>query len=200
MVGVMAAEATAIFHKFRIDELPVVDDAGRPVGVIGALVAVVIGTLYGAINHLNDINTSIITAEDPVEYNLGGITQTQTHERIGMTFSAALRSLLRQDPDVILVGEIRDLETATIAVQAALTGHLVLSTLHTNTAAGAVTRLRDMGVEPFLLASSLIGVLAQRLVRVLDDDIKVPYTARSPSWPRRPTRGSITAPGGAVAT
>jgi general secretion pathway protein E len=94
-----------------------------------------------------------------------------------MTFARGLRAILRQDPDVVMVGEIRDLETAEIAVQASLTGHLVLSTLHTNTAAGAVTRLRDMGVEPFLLSSSLIGVLAQRLVRVLDDDTKVPYTA-----------------------
>ena len=109
-----------------------------------------------------------------------------------MTFAKGLRAILRQDPDVVMVGEIRDLETAEIAVQASLTGHLVLSTLHTNTAVGAVTRLRDMGVEPFLLSSSLIGVLAQRLVRVLDDDTKVPYTARD--YECEPLRSDPAAP------
>jgi general secretion pathway protein E len=119
-----------------------------------------------------------MTVEDPIEYFIDGIGQSQVNTKVEMTFARGLRAILRQDPDVVMVGEIRDLETAEIAVQASLTGHLVLSTLHTNTAAGAVTRLRDMGVEPFLLSSSLIGVLAQRLVRVLDDDTKVPYVAR----------------------
>jgi general secretion pathway protein E len=109
-----------------------------------------------------------MTVEDPIEYYIDGIGQTQVNTKVEMTFARGLRAILRQDPDVVMVGEIRDLETAQIAVQASLTGHLVLSTLHTNTAVGAVTRLRDMGIEPFLLSSSLIGVLAQRLVRVLD--------------------------------
>jgi general secretion pathway protein E len=116
--------------------------------------------------------------EDPIEYYIDGIGQSQVNTKVEMTFARGLRAILRQDPDVVMVGEIRDLETAEIAVQASLTGHLVLSTLHTNTAVGAVTRLRDMGIEPFLLSSSLIGVLAQRLVRVLDPDTKAPYTAR----------------------
>jgi general secretion pathway protein E len=106
--------------------------------------------------------------EDPIEYYIDGVGQTQVNTKVEMTFARGLRAILRQDPDVVMIGEIRDLETAQIAVQASLTGHLVLSTLHTNSAIGAVTRLRDMGVEPFLLSSSLIGVLAQRLVRVLD--------------------------------
>jgi type IV pilus assembly protein PilB len=122
-------------------------------------------TLYSSIQCMDFRRLNISTVEDPVEYNLAGITQTQTHERIGMTFSAALRSLLRQDPDVILVGEIRDLETATIAVQAALTGHLVLSTLHTNDAPSSVTRLINIGLEPFLVGAAVRSVLAQRLVR-----------------------------------
>ena len=118
-------------------------------------------------SRLETATTNIMTVEDPIEYDLGGIGQTQVNERIGMTFARALRSILRQDPDIIMIGEIRDLETAQIAVQASLTGHLVLATLHTNDAASAVTRLTDMGVEPYLLASSLLGVLAQRLVRQL---------------------------------
>jgi general secretion pathway protein E len=125
-------------------------------------------TLYAALQRLNDGSRNILTVEDPIEYHLDGIGQTQVNPKVDMTFARGLRAILRQDPDVVMVGEIRDLETAQIAVQASLTGHLVLSTLHTNSAVGAVTRLRDMGVEPFLLASSLIGVLAQRLVRVLD--------------------------------
>jgi len=135
-------------------------------------------TLYAALERINDNSRNIMTVEDPIEYFIDGIGQTQVNTKVEMTFARGLRAILRQDPDVVMVGEIRDLETAEIAVQASLTGHLVLSTLHTNTAAGAVTRLRDMGVEPFLLSSSLIGVLAQRLVRVLDDDNKVPYVAR----------------------
>ncbi len=135
-------------------------------------------TLYAALERINDNSRNIMTVEDPIEYFIDGIGQSQVNTKVEMTFARGLRAILRQDPDVVMVGEIRDLETAEIAVQASLTGHLVLSTLHTNTAAGAVTRLRDMGVEPFLLSSSLIGVLAQRLVRVLDDEIKIPYTAR----------------------
>jgi len=134
-------------------------------------------TLYAALERINDNSRNIMTVEDPIEYFIDGIGQTQVNTKVEMTFARGLRAILRQDPDVVMVGEIRDIETAEIAVQASLTGHLVLSTLHTNTAAGAVTRLRDMGVEPFLLSSSLIGVLAQRLVRVLDDETKTPYTA-----------------------
>jgi general secretion pathway protein E len=135
-------------------------------------------TLYAALERINDLTRNIMTVEDPIEYFIDGIGQTQVNTKVEMTFAKGLRAILRQDPDVVMVGEIRDLETAEIAVQASLTGHLVMSTLHTNTAAGAVTRLRDMGVEPFLLSSSLIGVLAQRLVRVLDDKSKIPYTAQ----------------------
>ena len=124
-------------------------------------------TLYAALSELNDQTRNILTAEDPIEYQLEGIGQTQVNSKVDMTFARALKAMLRQDPDVVMVGEIRDLETAEIAVQASLTGHLVLSTLHTNTAIGAVTRLKDMGIEPFLLSSSLIGVVAQRLVRTL---------------------------------
>ena len=124
-------------------------------------------TLYTALNEINDFDRKIITIEDPVEYQLKGVNQIQVNEKAGLTFARGLRSILRHDPDVILVGEIRDKETAEIAVQASLTGHLVFSTLHTNDAPGAVTRLADMGVEPYLVASSLEAVLAQRLVRVL---------------------------------
>ena len=135
-------------------------------------------TLYAALARINDNSRNIMTVEDPIEYFIDGIGQSQVNNKVDMTFARGLRAILRQDPDVVMVGEIRDLETAEIAVQASLTGHLVLSTLHTNTAAGAITRLRDMGIEPFLLSSSVIGVLAQRLIRVLDDDTKVAYPAR----------------------
>ena len=124
-------------------------------------------TLYAGLTEINNSSRNILTIEDPVEYLLPGIGQTQVNAKVDMTFARGLRAILRQDPDVVMVGEIRDTETAEIAVQASLTGHLVLSTLHTNTAVGAITRLQDMGVEPFLLASSVIAVLAQRLVRVL---------------------------------
>jgi general secretion pathway protein E len=124
-------------------------------------------TLYAALGRLDSTTTNILTVEDPIEYDLPGIGQTQVNARIDMSFARALRSILRQDPDVVMIGEIRDLETAQIAVQASLTGHLVLATLHTNDSVSAVTRLTDMGIEPFLLSSSLIGVLAQRLVRKL---------------------------------
>src|SRR5699024_5629182 len=132
-------------------------------------------TLYASLTELNDASRNILTVEDPIEYQLEGIGQTQVNTKVDMTFARGLRAILRQDPDVVMVGEIRDLETAEIAVQASLTGHLVLSTLHTNTAVGAVTRLQDMGIEPFLLSSSLLGALAQRLVRVLCDDCKTPF-------------------------
>jgi len=134
-------------------------------------------TLYAALERINDNTRNIMTVEDPIEYYIDGIGQSQVNTKVEMTFARGLRAILRQDPDVVMVGEIRDLETAEIAVQASLTGHLVLSTLHTNTAVGAVTRLRDMGIEPFLLSSSLVGVLAQRLVRMLDPDARQPYTA-----------------------
>jgi len=124
-------------------------------------------TLYAAIRRLDHTTTNIMTVEDPVEYDIEGIGQTQVNAKIDMSFARALRAILRQDPDVVMIGEIRDLETAQIAVQASLTGHLVLATLHTNDAASAVTRLIDMGIEPFLLSSSLLGVLGQRLVRKL---------------------------------
>lgn len=130
-------------------------------------------TLYASLSTLNAAEKNILTVEDPVEFEIEGIGQTQVNNRVDMTFARGLRAILRQDPDVVMVGEIRDAETARIAVQASLTGHLVLSTLHTNTAAGAVERLRDMGIEPFLLASSLTGVLAQRLVRKLCTKCKI---------------------------
>ncbi len=134
-------------------------------------------TLYAALSRLNDSKRNILTVEDPIEYYLDGIGQTQVNTKVEMSFARGLRAILRQDPDVVMVGEIRDLETVEIAVQASLTGHLVLSTLHTNTAVGAITRMRDMGVEPFLLSSSVIGILAQRLVRQLCPECRQPYQA-----------------------
>jgi general secretion pathway protein E len=133
-------------------------------------------TLYASLATLNTADRKILTIEDPIEYRLAGINQTQVASQIGLTFAAALRSFLRQDPDVMMVGEIRDLETAQVAVQAALTGHTILSTLHTNSAAAAVTRLLDMGVEPFLITSTLNAVLAQRLVRRLCPSCREPFT------------------------
>ena len=132
-------------------------------------------TLYSALNEIKDDKTKIITTEDPIEYQLDGINQIQVHSKVGLTFAASLRSILRHDPDVVLVGEIRDLETAENAVQASLTGHLVFSTLHTNDAAGAFMRLMDMGVEPFLVCSTLEGVMAQRLVRTLCSECSEPF-------------------------
>jgi len=132
-------------------------------------------TLYAALSELNTPDINIITIEDPVEYRIKGINQIQVNPKIDLTFARGLRSIVRQDPDVILVGEIRDLETAEIAVQSALTGHLVFSTLHTNDSASAITRLVDIGIEPFLIASSVKGVAAQRLIRVLCGDCKEPY-------------------------
>ena len=139
-------------------------------------------TLYAALSRLDHTALNIMTVEDPIEYDLDGIGQTQVNARVEMSFARALRAILRQDPDVILIGEIRDLETAQIAVQASLTGHLVIATLHTNDAASAVTRLVDMGIEPFLLGSSLIGVLAQRLVRRLCPECRQPYAPNAREW------------------
>ena len=133
-------------------------------------------SLYAALTKLNNARSTILTVEDPIEYYLDGIGQTQVNTKVDLTFARGLRAILRQDPDIVMVGEIRDLETAEIAVQASLTGHLVLSTLHTNTAVGSVTRLRDMGVEPFLLSSSLVGLVAQRLVRILCNECKTAHT------------------------
>ncbi len=133
-------------------------------------------TLYASITRLNDASRTILTVEDPIEYYLDGIGQTQVNTKVDLTFARGLRAILRQDPDVVMVGEIRDLETAEIAVQASLTGHLVLSTLHTNTAIGAITRLRDMGVEQFLLSSSVLGIVAQRLVRLLCPSCRQAHT------------------------
>lgn len=133
-------------------------------------------TLYAGISEINTKDRNIMTVEDPVEYDLEGISQTPVNPKVDMTFARALRAILRQDPDVVMIGEIRDHETAEIAVQASLTGHLVLSTLHTNTAVGAITRLKDMGIEPFLLSTSLLAVLAQRLVRTLCPSCKQPIT------------------------
>ncbi len=132
-------------------------------------------TLYACLTEINSVDKNILTVEDPVEYEIGGIGQMQVNPKIDFTFASGLRSILRQDPDVIMVGEIRDLETVTIAIQASLTGHLVFSTLHTNDAPGAVTRLLDMGVEPFLISSSVIAIMAQRLVRTLCSSCRVPH-------------------------
>jgi general secretion pathway protein E len=136
-------------------------------------------TLYGALNELNCPERNILTVEDPVEYQLPGIGQMQVRPKIDLTFASCLRHILRQDPDIIMIGEIRDRETAEIAIQASLTGHLVLSTLHTNDAASAVTRLTDMGIEPYLISSTVVGVMAQRLVRVICPDCKEPYNPQN---------------------
>jgi len=140
-------------------------------------------TLYAALNELNCHERNILTVEDPVEYQLPGVGQMQVRPKINLTFANCLRHILRQDPDVIMIGEIRDRETAEIAIQASLTGHLVLSTLHTNDAASAVTRLVDMGIEPYLISSTVVGVMAQRLVRVICPDCKQPY---------EPTEGTVS--------
>lgn len=140
-------------------------------------------TLYSTLNVLNQPDVNIVTIEDPVEYRLSGINQVQVNKKAGLTFASALRSFLRQDPDIMLVGEIRDEETGSIAIESALTGHMVLSTMHTNDAPSAVSRLTEMGVEPFLVGSALDGVLGQRLARRLCSDCKVPY---------EPTRDSLS--------
>jgi general secretion pathway protein E len=147
-------------------------------------------TLYAMLSEMNTDIFNILTIEDPIEFDLPGISQTQTNSKIDMTFAKGLRAILRQDPDVVMIGEIRDLETAEIAIQASLTGHLVLSTLHTNNAIGAISRLQDMGVEPFLLSTSLLGVLAQRLVRKLCEHCKqaITISADNLSWLEHPTQ------------
>src|SRR5207249_8220376 len=132
-------------------------------------------TLYSCLRKVNTIDSKLLTAEDPVEYGIHGIMQVAVNEAVGLTFSKALRSFLRQDPDIIMVGEMRDLETAQISIQASLTGHLVLSTLHTNDAPGAVTRLIDMGVEPFLISSTLVAIIGQRLVRTICKSCRTPF-------------------------
>ncbi|MBF0427516.1 MAG: type II secretion system ATPase GspE [Magnetococcales bacterium] len=139
-------------------------------------------TLYAVLRRLNETSRNIMTVEDPIEYELEGIGQTHVNTKVDLTFARGLRAILRQDPDIVMVGEIRDVETARIAVQASLTGHLVLSTLHTNSAIGAVARLKDMGVEPYLLSSSLAAVVAQRLVRLLCEACKVPSAISPKDW------------------
>ncbi|REK11454.1 MAG: type II/IV secretion system protein [Planctomycetota bacterium] len=155
-------------------------------------------SLYSALNQIKSEEIKIITTEDPVEYQLDGINQIQVHTKVGLTFAASLRSILRHDPDVVLVGEIRDLETAENAIQASLTGHLVFSTLHTNDAAGAFMRMVDMGVEPFLVSSTVAGVMAQRLVRVLCTECRVPYTPEPDDVPADFPMDRLHAEGGTL--
>ena len=133
-------------------------------------------TLYAALNELNDIETKIITTEDPIEYDIDGIIQVQMRPEVGVTFAKCLRSILRQDPDVVMVGEIRDLETAEIAAQASLTGHIVFTTLHTNDAPSSIARLLDLGIEPFLLTATIEGIIAQRLIRKICEHCKTPFS------------------------
>jgi len=165
---------------FRSDDLERFRELiGKPNGIVivtGPTGSGKTTTLYAALAELNDIETKILTAEDPVEYDIDGLCQCQMNDEVGLTFARALRSFLRQDPDIILVGEIRDLETAQIAVQASLTGHLVLSTLHTNDAPSSVIRLIDLGMEPFLLTATIEGIVAQRLVRTICTECKEGYT------------------------
>jgi len=155
------------------------DLINRPYGIIlvtGPTGSGKTTTLYAGLSEINSPEKKIITVEDPIEYQLGGVNQVQVKSGIGLSFANILRSILRQDPDIIMIGEIRDAETAEIAIHSALTGHLVFSTLHTNDAAGAVTRLLEMGMENYLISSSLIGIMAQRLVRVICPECKEPYT------------------------
>jgi len=152
--------------------------ASRPYGIVlvtGPTGSGKTTTLYATLSELNTIDTNIITVEDPVEYRLEGVTQVQVNPKAGVTFATGLRSIFRQDPDIIMVGEMRDIETAQISIKAALTGHLVFSTLHTNDAPGAITRLLDMGIQPYLAASSLVGVAAQRLTRRICSRCKEAY-------------------------
>lgn len=174
------------------DLLVVKDGITQPNGIIlvtGPTGSGKTSTLYAILNRLNQIDTCIITVEDPVEYQMNGICQVQVKEKIGLTFAVALRSILRQDPDIVMIGETRDHETAKIAIQAALTGHLVLSTLHTNSSSGAITRLIDMGVDPYLIASALTVVIAQRLVRRLCEKCKKSYTPSDEDLRRLPNNG-----------
>src|SRR6266404_6248775 len=164
------------FPKYLYDY--VTESIQRPNGIFIATGPTGCGkttTLYSCLRRVNTIDSKLLTAEDPVEYDIEGIMQVAISESVGLTFSKALRSFLRQDPDIIMVGEMRDLETAQISIQASLTGHLVLSTLHTNDAPGAVTRLVDMGVEPFLISSTLVAVVAQRLVRTICKACRTPF-------------------------
>ena len=138
-------------------------------------------TLYAALNELNDIETKVITTEDPIEYDIDGIIQVQMKPDIGVTFAKCLRSILRQDPDVIMVGEIRDLETAEIAAQSSLTGHIVFTTLHTNDAPSSIARLLDLGIEPFLVTATIEGIIAQRLIRKICEYCKTPFKPRRAS-------------------
>jgi type IV pilus assembly protein PilB len=164
------------FPKFVYDY--VVNLIQQPNGIVIATGPTGCGkttTLYSCMRRINLIDSKLLTIEDPVEYDIEGIMQVAVHEAVGMTFARALRSFLRQDPDIIMVGEMRDLETAQVAIQASLTGHLVMSTLHTNDASGAITRMIDMGVEPFLVSSTLLAVLAQRLVRVICKRCRAPF-------------------------
>jgi len=164
------------FPKFIYDY--VTEAIQRPNGIFIATGPTGCGkttTLYSCLRRVNTIDSKLLTAEDPVEYDIEGIMQVAIAESVGLTFSKALRSFLRQDPDIIMVGEMRDLETAQISIQASLTGHLVLSTLHTNDAPGTVTRLIDMGVEPFLISSTLVAVLGQRLVRTICKNCRTPF-------------------------
>jgi type IV pilus assembly protein PilB len=164
-----------VYHSF-------IRDTDKPNGILietGPTGCGKTTTLYSGLRRINTIDLKLLTAEDPVEYDIEGIIQVPIHEAIGNTYARVLRAFLRQDPDVMMIGEIRDLETAQIAIQAALTGHLVFSTLHTNDAAGAVTRLVDMDVEPYLISSTLEAVMAQRLVRVICDRCKTAYKPTS---------------------
>ncbi len=163
-----------MFHQFR----RLIEEPHGIILVTGPTGSGKTTTLYAALSEIYSVQKKIITVEDPVEYQLNGVNQIQVQPQIGLTFANGLRSIVRQDPDVVMVGEIRDHETAEIAIQAALTGHLVFSTLHTNDAAGAVSRLLDMGAEPYLVASSLIGVVAQRLVRLICSRCKAPYVEK----------------------
>lgn len=176
------------------DLLVIKDAITQPNGIIlvtGPTGSGKTSTLYAILFRLNTQDGCIITVEDPVEYQMMGVGQVQVREKIGLTFAAALRSILRQDPDVVMIGETRDQETARIAIQAALTGHLVLSTLHTNSACSSITRLIDMGIEPFLIASSVTAIIAQRLVRKLCDKCKVSYTPSAEELRRLPNGGEI---------
>ena len=174
---------------FRSSQIPAIDELGFDNEIIGDVkkllrsshgIILVTGptgsgkttSLHSFLREVEEPQKNLLTVEDPVEYKSDNIAQIQVNEKVGLTFAAALRSILRQDPDVIMIGEIRDEETAAIAVRAALTGHMVFSTLHTNSAASTISRLADMGIEPFLISSSLLGILAQRLVRVLCDECK----------------------------
>ena len=178
------------------DVLAVKDAITQPNGIVlvtGPTGSGKTSTLYSILFRLNTQDSCIITVEDPVEYQMPGVGQVQVREKIGLTFAAALRSILRQDPDVVMIGETRDQETAQIAIQAALTGHLVLSTLHTNSSSASITRLIDMGIEPFLIASSLTLVIAQRLVRRLCEACKQEYTPQPDELRRLPDAGAVLA-------